>query len=66
MDILRSLSTELTKNTLKKDNLRQLTTLGPLTKYEDIPKAAITYYPAITTSSKTQNYIGLLQQRKNQ
>jgi hypothetical protein len=35
------------KKHLKKDNLRQLTTLAPLTKNEDIPRAAITYYPAI-------------------
>jgi hypothetical protein len=35
------------KNYLKNDNLRQLTTLTPLTKNEDIPSAT-TYYPVIT------------------
>jgi hypothetical protein len=48
MDILRNLSTEFIKKHLKKDNLRQLTTLAPLTKNEDIPRATLTYYPAIT------------------
>jgi hypothetical protein len=48
MDILGNFVDRIHKKHLRKDNLRQLTTLAPLTKNEDIPRAAITYYPAIT------------------
>jgi predicted oxidoreductase (fatty acid repression mutant protein) len=63
MDILRNWR----QNSQKTYKGRQFTTLATLTKNEGIPRAAITYYPAITKHlQKTQNYFGLLQHRKNQ
>jgi hypothetical protein len=64
MDILRNLSTEFIKKHLKKDNLRQLTTMK--TSQELLSHTILLSQTNYKHLQKTQNYVGSLQQRKNQ